>query len=362
MSTHTEVKQLIADLKSGDASVSLQALHAFTKMTDAGAVPELLRALKSGDKQIMDAAGLGLISIGEPAVALLVRALRKEKDWGVRCHSAYILGEIGDAYATRALLSAIRGKDFLVKTNCLRTLGKIKDPSASSALVRLLGNKKLREEAARVLEEIGAPASRELANALKNKATGSRAAKVLLKIGEPSVPALMKTLHGRDGLARRRAARVLARIGGASTATALTDALSAKSKRVRVAASRALINLKDDGATPHLIDALGDSSARVVKNAALAIGKANPTGMDDLHNLHRAIKSFAQEHGEKSPKWVLESLGATYKKWSSLLGRKCRKVHKKEEILPPPKRFRNPPPLQKHYHSMYRIPMIRRMG
>ncbi|MBN2122038.1 HEAT repeat domain-containing protein [Candidatus Micrarchaeota archaeon] len=354
MSTHTEVKQLIRDLKSSDASVSLQALHRFTKITDATAVPELLRALRSGDKQVMDAAGLGLISIGEPAVALLVRALRKEKNWGVKCHCAYALGEIGDAYATRALLSAIRGKDFLVKTNCLQALGKIRDPSASSALVRLLGNKRLREDAARVLGEIGAPAAPELAKALKNKITGSRAAKVLLKIGEPSVPALMKALQGRNDLARRRAATVLSGIGGTSTATALTDALRSRSEKARVAASHALIKVQDDRATPHLICALGDSSAKVRKNAAIAIEKAQPNSMDDLHNLRRQIKSLVKEHGKDCPKWMIDSLGATYKRWSAHLGRKCRKAHKDGGLLPPPKRFRNPPAPQKHYNLFCR--------
>jgi HEAT repeat protein len=104
-----------------------------TRKPGAKSVSSLIADLGSQDGLVRVKARKSLVSIGGPAVKLLVKALASKKAW-VRWEAAKTLGQIGDAKATGALIAALEDRMFDVRWLAAEGLNAI----GHEALVPLL--------------------------------------------------------------------------------------------------------------------------------------------------------------------------------------------------------------------------------
>jgi HEAT repeat protein len=175
-------------LKDPDWVVRREAAITLGEMGDERCVEPLARALRDGDWQVREVAIEGLGQIGSPAVEVLLKLLR---DWDVRKYAIAALGKIHDERvldplmaqlrndefkddATDALVSlgepavphlakALRDKEELVRKQAVLALGRIKSPKAIDPLIEMLKDQDwfTRLTAAAALESIGDERGRE---------------------------------------------------------------------------------------------------------------------------------------------------------------------------------------------------------
>ena len=175
-------------LKDPDWVVRREAAITLGEMGDERCVEPLARALRDGDWQVREVAIEGLGQIGSPAVDTLLKLLR---DWDVRKYSIAALGKIHDERvldplmaqlrndefkddATDALVSlgepavghlvkALTDKDELVRKQAVLALGRIKSVEAIDPLIEMLKDQDwfTRLTAAAALEAIAHERGRE---------------------------------------------------------------------------------------------------------------------------------------------------------------------------------------------------------
>lgn len=175
-------------LKDPDWVVRREAAITLGEMGDERCVEPLARALRDGDWQVREVAIDGLGQIGSPAVETLLKLLR---DWDVRKYAIAALGKIHDERvldplmvqlrndefkddATDALVSlgepavphlvkALGDKEELVRKQAVLGLGRIKSTTAIDPLIEMLKDQDwfTRLTAAAALEAIGAERGRE---------------------------------------------------------------------------------------------------------------------------------------------------------------------------------------------------------
>jgi HEAT repeat protein len=133
-------------------------------------------------------------------VPLLIGAL-KDADSYVRGQTAAALGDTGDKRAVQPLITVLKDDDYMyVRQESAKALGKIKDSSAVRPLINALNDETpdVREEAAKALIGIGAPAKETLDRALKkgNLKVIAAAYYFFISVGETeSEAALIGALH-----------------------------------------------------------------------------------------------------------------------------------------------------------------------
>jgi len=133
-------------------------------------------------------------------VPLLIGAL-KDADSYVRGQTAAALGDTGDKRAVQPLITVLKDDDYLyVRQESAKALGKIRDGSAVRPLINALNDETpdVREEAAKALIEMGAPAKETLDRALKqgDLKVVADAYYFFISIGKPgSEGALIGALH-----------------------------------------------------------------------------------------------------------------------------------------------------------------------
>jgi HEAT repeat protein len=133
-------------------------------------------------------------------VPLLIGAL-KDADSYVRGQTAAALGDTGDKRAVQPLITVLKDDDYMyVRQESAKALGKIKDGSAVQPLINALNDETpdVREEAAKALIGIGAPAKETLDRALKqgDLKVVADAYYFLISVGEPASEAtLIGALH-----------------------------------------------------------------------------------------------------------------------------------------------------------------------
>jgi HEAT repeat protein len=169
-------------LKDPDWVVRREAAITLGEMGDERCVEPLAKALRDGDWQVREVAIDGLGQIGSPAVDVLLKLLR---DWDVRKYAITALGKIRDERvlepimrqlrsdefkddatdalvklgepAVPILINALKDKDELVRKQAVIALGRIKAVDAIDALIEMLQDKDwfTRLTAAAALEAIG---------------------------------------------------------------------------------------------------------------------------------------------------------------------------------------------------------------
>jgi len=202
-----------------------------------------------------------VLEIGEPAVGLLIQAL-KESDKSKRKKAAWILEEIGEP-AVEPLLAALD------------------EPEA-------------REAASQVLEKLGWDTGDAAQRAQRLIAEGQW--DDVAKMGGPAVGLLIKALEDQDDEVRRSAAAVLGTIGDEKAVAPLVKSLQDDDSEVRRRAARSLGIIRSDKAVKPLVLTLEDDDADVRSRAAASLERLRWEPGDDRE---RAIYLIAKKQWYK---------------------------------------------------------------
>lgn len=117
--------QLVEESDPGTRYLSAQALGKIGDEAES-AVDALLVALRADDMYLRVATTSALISIGNPAVPGLIKALF-DRNKAVRRASAKALGKIGNPRAIEALEVAVKDTEPTVRKLCREALDRLQD-------------------------------------------------------------------------------------------------------------------------------------------------------------------------------------------------------------------------------------------
>jgi HEAT repeat protein len=106
-------------------------------------------------KSFRDAAGAWYSSGDPQLVTMFAEIAERDKDVGVRRAAFAALANIPDATAIPWLVQGLQSTDHATQYHVIAALGRLRAREAVPALVRLLGDRRLKIEAARALAAIG---------------------------------------------------------------------------------------------------------------------------------------------------------------------------------------------------------------
>ncbi len=266
----------IRDRHEDDASVKVAAAAALARMRDASAIPLLVSELERNDERSSRNIAEALVAFGGLAVPALLELLIAPSHPPARVWAARVLGHIGDARATDALVARLYDRDDLLRMAAAEALEGIGDGRALQPLVRAT----LRDPA---------PQVRAHAAAAVAKIEGERAIDVLIAaLADPDYSTRLRALEAfetmritdtspleaalRDPNAevRRRAALALERVGYLDR---VVGELTAESHEVRQRAEAALLELGRVGLIDSVASYLHHASFEVRAVAARACGE-----------------------------------------------------------------------------------------
>lgn len=225
---------LVDCVNDQNANVREQAMFVFLSLGPRS-VPFLATVMKKGTPQgqVLAASGLGQFGASAaPAIPELVAALSSNEF--LRAAASDALGGIG-APAVPALDELLKNPssgnfERLYATKALHKIGADAAPAAP-ALVGMLSNGGIRNEATQALAKIGAPAVPPLIAAMqeeKNDTLRTAAGTALARIGEPAATAVAELLKNPAKKVRIDAATTLADLG--PKAKAAIPAIQAQQK------------------------------------------------------------------------------------------------------------------------------------
>jgi HEAT repeat protein len=117
-------------------------------------IEQLINSLNNENIDVRKNAASALIKIGEPAVDMLINALENE-NWRVRWHTAEILGEIKDDRAVKPLINALKDENNGVISNSIIALCEIGEPAVKILINALKSSEwQVRWHTAEILGEI----------------------------------------------------------------------------------------------------------------------------------------------------------------------------------------------------------------
>jgi hypothetical protein len=206
-----------------------------------------------------------------------------------KAESAYHLGVMRAARAVPFLINALSSDNRDVVFASLNSLSRIGTPEAVRALVEHI-SRDGDIEMMRIAEIIPSHAEAFRPTVREWLETGSvdvRRQTFLIDLGgammDPlSVPLLARYMASPDDLVRTHAARALGGTGDMSASGPLMQAMSDPSPAVRVAASDALGRLRCEEAIGPLMDGLSDRAAEVQMSCAFALNKMGNDGQRAL--------------------------------------------------------------------------------
>jgi TonB family protein len=151
--------QLLADLKSKDASARRQAASQLGSARARDSVRALTGALTDADVSVREAAAFALGQIADPAATDGLMRLLADKDAEVRATAAFALGMIGDRRAIKSLSDALTDADAAVRSGAVTALGLMQDEDAVDELIAMLDDPSfdVRYDAVWALGQIGEP-------------------------------------------------------------------------------------------------------------------------------------------------------------------------------------------------------------
>lgn len=248
------IEKLIELLDSRDAGTRAAAAEMLGQTNDPRAIkPLVAAALKDSYSGVRNAAAASLAKIKDRSIGpLLIAALKDEKP-DIRSHAAQALRKSNETRAVRPLIAALKDSDAKVQCSAAQALGNLSDQRAVRPLVASLKNPRRAVQGAAVMALIG--------------------------IGKPAVTALITTLGDEDPVVRKYSAVVLGEIRDPQAVRPLIAVLKKTGEelekieeekitrpgiqsikenlsKLRLAAAKALGQLKDPRAVETLIDAL----------------------------------------------------------------------------------------------------------
>ncbi|HEX4149354.1 MAG TPA: HEAT repeat domain-containing protein, partial [Pirellulales bacterium] len=264
------IPALVTALEDSDPTVRRMVVKAIVAIKPPQDVimPVMIETLKRSEPGAILPALQSLAEAGEPAIPLLVDAM---KDPRARYWACLVLASLGPQAngALAPLVEATKDSDPGVRREALLALGEIGPEAASAvpAMVVALDDKKsaVRAAAAFALGKLG-PAAKDAIGPLKKKAAD------------------------QDSLLRTISVWSLARIEPSNSAfrnlamPVLLESLASKNPRVRSAAIHALADLRtgDDRVIPALIGALKDGDTSVSNVAYRALADLGETAVSAL--------------------------------------------------------------------------------
>lgn len=251
-STKEVVDTLIKLVEGKNADMAREAVNVLRKI-GPGAAPAVDALLRYAEgKKARESAIDALAMIGpaaDRAVPMIIQAF-KSPDRNLRESAAHALGNIGQPIETvvPVLIAALGDSDSAVRTRGARGLGMIGPPAAKAqaALRKALKdtNRTVASRAAWALGRLGANDEQTIAALIKMLRSSkgyALAAEALGKAGKPGIDALVKMLARPDAPARLLAVRSLGQIGrpAEAAAPAVRKATTDKDADVRRAAALA---------------------------------------------------------------------------------------------------------------------------
>jgi HEAT repeat protein len=209
-------EELAGLLDHPDKDVQMNAAMALASL-GAAAVPALITAFASRNKETRATAAEIISSFGTDAVGPLMQALTDTRS-DVSCGAASVLGRLGDRRAVPALVAMLQGNGGGTGPAAAEALGYLGDAASVDALIKALTSpdSDLQSGAARALGYIGDErAISSLIEALGSEDFSLRriAIDALTGMGEASIPNLSEALlHSERGV-RSGAAECFAQMG-----------------------------------------------------------------------------------------------------------------------------------------------------
>lgn len=282
-----ELASLLANLKSTDENVRVEAAEKLKELADPRTIEPLIEALgdsywevrrKAAEalgklknhikeqqyRRILDGfenenenSGHHAIALGKirrkDALNLLLERLN-DKDEGVRINVAEALGELGFRKAVKPLINSLRDKDSVCWVAAI-ALGKIGGRKTVTLLI------KETKDADEVVRQVAAFSLGEIGN-------------------KRAVKPLLMALSDKTHIVRHAAAVALGKINDIRAFNPLVRLLQDKNWEVRKAAAGALGKIKDPRAVEQLIKSLGDGNSNVREASAVALKRmGEPEGV-----------------------------------------------------------------------------------
>lgn len=303
-----DVASLLQQLADADPATRAKACQALGEKGTA--IPELVKALKDDNENVVRSAVGALENVGPAAQAELIRAFQ-DKNHPARARIVAVLGKVGDGrICGPILIAALQDKDAKVRESAAQALG-VQPETKDRILAELLAALKDENPAVRQaatdglkqwepLHESDVPV---LAAALKGNPNEEavevrrQAADALERLGadaKKAVPELVEALKDKDAAVRRSAVKALGKIGPEVKEKALVgliDVLADADKEVSRHAKRNL-NRFDLGPAELslLVTALKSKSAEVRHFAVGALEKIGPPAKEAVPALLAVLK------------------------------------------------------------------------
>ncbi|MEX5217771.1 MAG: HEAT repeat domain-containing protein [Nitrospira sp.] len=305
------VVEQIAALQDEDWAVREDAAAALGRLKDVRAVLPLTVLLRDEDRAVRQAAIGALLSLGEPAVEALGHCLA-ETPLQVQEAASEILAGIGDARVFDPLVKSLVSPDWIVRMHAAKALGRIGDPRAVPSLVPLLQDKvkAVREETAGALAAIGAASIPSLVQALRHEEWLVRlhAVEALGKLKSPDAvePLLFALFNDRDSAIREDVVRALGDIGHAEAVDFLFQVIEEPGLRPLVV--EALGKIKDGRAVPVLQEIV---AGKCRPEASRSVTGCGDQWSEEMLTMGIAVRALGLIRDEGAIPTLLSALGNT---------------------------------------------------
>lgn len=291
-------------LQDEDASVRVVAASALGKMPKAANAKALVRALRDTDDDVRRLAAVALGEIGDKRAGDSLTVLLDDAHADVREAAAVALGRIGDGRAIEPLLQMLDSDDEDALLRAIGAFRSLRDPAVVEQLLPFLYHERtaIRQRTVETLGLIGdSLAAERLEGVLKGDRSSDvrvAAAKALGDIRDPgSIDALEQALQDEFQI-RCRAVVSLGMIGDEQSLPALLAMLKDPVPEVRFQATTAVAELGKTSAMGPLEALLEDENAMVRRGAAKALVKLGDERGDEL--LEIAAKPVKRKKRRKS--------------------------------------------------------------
>jgi HEAT repeat protein len=239
------------------------------------AIPEIQRALSSGETEVRFIATQALAEIGTKDAVVPLAAMLSDPDVAIRRVAAAALRDIADERVLQQIANALNDPDWQVYHAARDALANVGAPAVPILLTALASpNPRVSSMASEAIVRIGDPALQMLQGALYSgsEIEARWAAIAMGGIGFSAVPYARQVLLDRSAPvnARAMAALALGRTGSRDAIDPLITALANDEEPVKLEAIAALASLADERATGPLVQALLDPS-QAVRDAAMDV-------------------------------------------------------------------------------------------
>jgi len=241
---------LLAAAKTGDKAVRVEAIRAAAQIGDASAVPVMVQLMGDADREVAQVAQDALAAMPGPQVDAAVVAMLSHPDAKVRATAVDLAGQRRVAGAAAALLKTAEDADESVRTASLKVLGDVAGAAEFPAVLGLLVKAKSPAEA-QAAEEAAA------AIGLRQTDRAALAGKVVAALAQAQGDSKLALL------------RVLRSVGGPKALEAVRAAAKDPSAEVKDAALRALCEWPTVEALPDVAQLARTSADPKVKTLAL---------------------------------------------------------------------------------------------